>query len=108
MLPALQKGREDSVSSARTRPMFTLGDGDTSDNECDGLLESTSKPETPPEEVRSPDDDERHLESKKAGVKRYHALLELLSTEVGYLLDLRALVSVSLCCHKYSIQSAYT
>jgi len=33
--------------------------------------------------------------SNKDDIRRYHALMELLSTEVGYLMDLRALVNVS-------------
>ncbi|KAI0751110.1 hypothetical protein C8Q80DRAFT_1268399 [Daedaleopsis nitida] len=39
----------------------------------------------------------RELEKEKAErLRRYHALMELLTTEVGYLLDLRALVTVYL------------
>lgn len=38
---------------------------------------------------------EQEKEKEKAErVRRYHALMELLTTEVGYLLDLRALVTV--------------
>lgn len=36
------------------------------------------------------------LERLRAGTRRYHALMELLTTEVGYLADLRALVTVRL------------
>ena len=88
-------GRENSLGGSRTRPVFTFGDGDGSDNEGDGSAESSSKARTPLEEVINTIDDERPPEGSKAVVKRYHALLELLSTEIGYLLDLRALVSVS-------------
>ncbi|KAH9948767.1 hypothetical protein B0H21DRAFT_689481 [Amylocystis lapponica] len=51
------------------------------------LEEATFKPET---------GRETEVERLRAGTRRYHALMELLSTEVGYLMDLRALVSVYL------------
>jgi len=35
-----------------------------------------------------------HIEKVKDDLRKYHALNELLSTEVGYLLDLKALVTV--------------
>jgi hypothetical protein len=35
-----------------------------------------------------------HSEKAKDDLRKYHALKELLNTEVGYLLDLRALVTV--------------
>ncbi|KAG5648921.1 hypothetical protein DXG03_000270 [Asterophora parasitica] len=41
-------------------------------------------------------DDSRHSEKAKDDIRKYHALKELLDTEVGYLLDLRALVTVYL------------
>ncbi|KAG6831396.1 hypothetical protein H0H92_010998 [Tricholoma furcatifolium] len=41
-------------------------------------------------------EDARQAEKAKDNVRRYHALKELLDTEVGYLLDLRALVTVYL------------
>ncbi|EJF62299.1 hypothetical protein DICSQDRAFT_180170 [Dichomitus squalens LYAD-421 SS1] len=67
----------------------------------------------PPEHADMPDQDlqprdtelglEREAEMGRArqkeraeGLRRYHALMELLTTEVGYLLDLRALVTVYL------------
>ena len=34
-------------------------------------------------------------EKKRDDVRRYHALMELLTTEVGYLMDLREMVNVS-------------
>lgn len=102
MLPDVAMLRDVSTASSRTRRVFTLGDGDDSDNEGegsgDGSQDSGEKAETPYEEVRIPVDDEKPPESAK-GMRRYHALLELLATEVGYLLDLRALVSVSTAFH---------
>ncbi|EKM59749.1 uncharacterized protein PHACADRAFT_137914 [Phanerochaete carnosa HHB-10118-sp] len=99
MFPCHTPSRDVSVSSSRTRKVFTLGGGEDSDNEGegsgDGSHESAEKAETQPQEVRSPVDDETPSESAK-GMRRYHALLELLATEVGYLLDLRALVSIYL------------
>ncbi|RDB22756.1 hypothetical protein Hypma_010025 [Hypsizygus marmoreus] len=41
-------------------------------------------------------DDTWHSEKAKDDIRKYHALRELLETEVGYLLDLRALVTVYL------------
>ncbi|KIP01246.1 hypothetical protein PHLGIDRAFT_508477, partial [Phlebiopsis gigantea 11061_1 CR5-6] len=72
---------------ARPRRMFTLGGGDCSDNDADA--ESSTPPQTQASDA--PADDRT-----RAGARRHHALLELLTTEVGYLLDLRALVSVYL------------
>ncbi|GLB33963.1 putative rhoGEF domain containing protein [Lyophyllum shimeji] len=40
--------------------------------------------------------DSRHSEKARDDIRKYHALKELLDTEVGYLLDLRALVTVYL------------
>lgn len=37
---------------------------------------------------------EAEMERLRTGTRRYHALMELLATEVGYLMDLRALVTV--------------
>ncbi|KAJ3533135.1 hypothetical protein NM688_g7325 [Phlebia brevispora] len=39
---------------------------------------------------------ELHRERERVVMKRYHALMELLTTEVGYLMDLRALVTIYL------------
>ncbi|KAF9813567.1 hypothetical protein IEO21_05499 [Rhodonia placenta] len=39
---------------------------------------------------------EAEMERLRTGTRRYHALMELLATEVGYLMDLRALVTVYL------------
>ncbi|KAG6880356.1 hypothetical protein C0992_007767 [Termitomyces sp. T32_za158] len=41
-------------------------------------------------------EDSRQSDKAKDNIRRYHALKELLDTEVGYLLDLRALVTVYL------------
>lgn len=96
IMPSGGVAREDSVNSSRGRRMFTLEDGDASDNDGETSAESSSKAQTLDVEVQSPVEDEKLLESSRTGMKRYHALVELLTTEVGYLLDLRALVSVSL------------
>jgi hypothetical protein len=84
--------REGSTSS-RTRKMFMLGD-DASDNEAEGSANSSNKEQTPSEEAQNPIEQETFSKSSSAGLTRYHAFLELLTTEVGYLMDLRALVSV--------------
>lgn len=100
---SLVVAREDSTSSARGRRMFIVGDADGSDAENDrqgrnadveaGSAEGP-KEETPMDEPEQQFDvSEREKEARKR-TRRYHALLELITTEVGYLLDLRALVSV--------------
>ena len=78
--------------------MFTLGDGDgdISDNDGEGSGEGSSKAHTPSDEHESPS---YPVENIPGGSRKYHALVELLTTEVGYLLDLRALVSVSRALH---------
>ncbi|OSD04518.1 hypothetical protein PYCCODRAFT_1465988 [Trametes coccinea BRFM310] len=51
------------------------------------------------QEMAAVEDRARHREQEKERaerVRRYHALMELLTTEVGYLLDLRVLVTVYL------------
>ncbi|KAH7887609.1 hypothetical protein F5I97DRAFT_859415 [Phlebopus sp. FC_14] len=89
--------------ASQTRPVFHLA-LDGSDREEDGqaengLVRSDSSdpdsavvaliPSLPLLENQAPTREKEHL-------RRYHALLELLSTEAGYLLDLQILVSVYL------------
>ena len=97
MLPDVALSRDVSVASSRTRRVFTLGDGDDSDGdgEGEGSGEGSHDSSDKAEEPRSTVDDDAKPPESARGMKRYHALLELLATEVGYLLDLRALVSVS-------------
>lgn len=73
--------------SSRHRPTFHLA-VDASDPEPDSRSNSThrSGPHTAPP----------LLVSDREAARRHHALSELLSTELGYLLDLRILVSVSI------------
>ncbi|KAF7292322.1 DH domain-containing protein [Mycena chlorophos] len=61
-------------------------------------LSDSSVPRTvmPLPVVASSDGDESSLEKAKDDIRRYHALMELLATEVSYLADLRALFSASL------------
>ena len=89
--------------------MFIVGDGDASDADNDIDIEDrnmatnediengsaeSAKVETPTDEVEHQFDVlDKAMEDRKRA-RRYHALLELLTTEVGYLMDLRALVSV--------------
>ena len=89
--------------------MFIVGDGDASDADNDIGIEDrnmttnediengsaeSAKVETPTDEVEHQFDVlDKAMEDRKRA-RRYHALLELLTTEVGYLMDLRALVSV--------------
>jgi hypothetical protein len=68
-----------------------VGDADGSDvdvdndNECEGVYVQEKKLVV----------EERQEKEARGTLKQYHALLELVTTELGYLTDLRALVSVS-------------
>ena len=46
-------------------------------------------------------DDIFQSEKVKDNIRKYYALKELLATEVGYLLDLRALVTVRISSHLF-------
>lgn len=56
---------------------------------------STSLPEVETHTQMKAQEEERERRRLRTLLKRYHALTELLSTEAGYLADLRALVTVS-------------
>lgn len=66
-------------------------------NEELGSEESTESSTDPDHLTR-----EWSREKSKDDVRKHYALMELLTTEVGYLLDLRVLVSVSLTMHAIS------
>ncbi|KAL0949369.1 hypothetical protein HGRIS_009438 [Hohenbuehelia grisea] len=69
----------------RPRPLFQIvGDTDTEDGPP--TVESSTKDVHPV----------RHHERHKDDTRRFYALLELLTTEIGYLMDLRALVEIYL------------
>ena len=89
--------RDDSIGSGRGRPMFMLDDEDASDGENDDADQEMQTSEGSHETGTDNHSAESELDRQReaAGVKRYHALMELLLTEVGYLTDLRALVKVS-------------
>ncbi|KAI0371547.1 hypothetical protein BV20DRAFT_941647 [Pilatotrama ljubarskyi] len=101
---------ETSTFPARARKLFSLADdeceGDQSDSEERDAFGGPGQKRGPAaEEAKERRQDmaeeakPRDLEQEKARaerVRRYHALMELLATEVGYLLDLRALVTVYL------------
>ena len=93
-------GKENTPPATRSKPLFHISPGDSSDNGDDTspklgnkFLESSSATQSgstaesgpteyPPEEILS-------SETTKDNIRRYHALMELLTTEVGYLVDLR-------------------
>ncbi|KAI0650416.1 hypothetical protein C8Q79DRAFT_900850 [Trametes meyenii] len=100
---------ETTTLRGRARKLFSLaddeGEGDVSDTE------DTRGRDAPPAEKRHARDASTRSEEDAAEemvrgreqdkqraerVRRYHALMELLTTEVGYLFDLRALVTVYL------------
>ncbi|KAI0692570.1 hypothetical protein BC835DRAFT_47990 [Cytidiella melzeri] len=94
-------GREESVGSGRGRKLFIVGDVDGSDVEVEdettgkaGVVEEEEEEEG--EVMVLADREDREEREGRRTTKRYHALLELVTTEVGYLMDLRALVSIHL------------
>lgn len=68
------------ASSLPQAPLASL------DNEDEGWKEK--------EEAKTAVMSEAEVERLRAATRKYHALMELLATEAGYLMDLRALVSV--------------
>src|SRR4051812_36519012 len=71
---------------------------DLSDNEDESTHSNSDNAEIPsgasPTEA-TPEQSPETIQARKDYVRRYHGLMELLTTEVGYLLDLRVLVTVS-------------
>ncbi|TFK90851.1 Dbl homology domain-containing protein [Polyporus arcularius HHB13444] len=94
---------ETSTLRSVGKKLFNLDadEGDPSDDE-DAEQRAYKEESMPAPEERDPDPDMgqtcvREQEKEKAEqLRQYHALRELLTTEVGYLLDLRALVTVYL------------
>ncbi len=91
-------GREESVGSGRGRKMFIVGgDGSDGEGENENEIFVDAEAELGSDDVEVLEDqgerDSRERDERKTA-RRYHALLELVTTEVGYLQDLRALVSV--------------
>lgn len=86
----------------RARPIFHISNEGYTDNEDNGSLTTETRERSHEEtsaEGGSSDhslDVRWHSEKSKDNIRKYHALMELLTTEVGYLIDLRALVTVSL------------
>ncbi|KAI0776133.1 hypothetical protein BD413DRAFT_602617 [Trametes elegans] len=96
---------ETGTLRARARKLFSLADdepeGEVSDPEdrTRGSLPAEKRGARQEAERERDMAEARDLELEKERaerVRRYHALMELLTTEVGYLLDLRALVTVYL------------
>ncbi|KAI0340772.1 hypothetical protein BDW22DRAFT_347717 [Trametopsis cervina] len=85
---------EERTRSGRGRRMFIVGDAEGSDVDVDGELENELENEGGKRESMVSTAEGEKEERRRA--RRYHALLELVTTEVGYLVDLRALVSIYL------------
>lgn len=85
------------TSPKRSRPLFHIAHEVSSDHEDDEHDDAES-PGRSQGDVSSSDyfDDKWSTEKRKDNVRRYHALMELLSTEVCYTMDLRVLITVRL------------
>ncbi|KAG6833911.1 hypothetical protein H0H87_007922 [Tephrocybe sp. NHM501043] len=93
-------------SISRSKPLFHIPNDAGTDTEDfsppmrgspDRLHEDLSVEESWSDNDNDNDNaDSRQPEKSKDDIRKYHALKELLDTEVGYLLDLRALVTVYL------------
>ncbi|KAJ6515728.1 hypothetical protein C8R45DRAFT_1086898 [Mycena sanguinolenta] len=82
-----------SVSSSPRRPRaLSVSSAGRGLLYCDGDRVASPEPDLDSEPV-----DARGAEKAKDDVRKFHALMELLSTEVSYLADLRALFSIYLC-----------
>ncbi|KAG6821574.1 hypothetical protein H0H93_000083 [Arthromyces matolae] len=89
-------------SLSRSKPLFHIPNDAGTDTE--DWPRVTSSPEHFNEDLsvegnwseHESEEDSRQMEKSKDDIRKYHALKELLDTEVGYLLDLRALVTVYL------------
>ncbi|KAG5653029.1 hypothetical protein H0H81_002651 [Sphagnurus paluster] len=86
----------------RSKPLFHIPNDACTDTE-ESSHRLTASPEQMNEDLSiegswsdNDSDESRHSEKAKDDLRKYHALKELLDTEVGYLLDLRALVTVYL------------
>ena len=83
------------ASGSRSRPLFHISQEVSSDDGHNDYF--TSDPHD-----RSPEggtlimEKASSIQSSQEDTRRYHALMELLTTEVGYLMDLRDLVAVSI------------
>ncbi|KAF8076556.1 hypothetical protein FPV67DRAFT_1407681 [Lyophyllum atratum] len=87
---------------SRSKPLFHIPNDACTDPE-DSIPCMTDSPERMNEDASvegswsdNDSDESRNFEKAKDDIRKYHALKELLDTEVGYLLDLRALVTVYL------------
>jgi len=95
--PATTRKKTEPYSELHTKPIFHIAT--LVENEDDDFVdkEYASSPGEPiPEGSCSDHSMEGRWETEryKDALRRFHALKELLATEVGYLLDLKALVTV--------------
>lgn len=99
--PTYQSGKLSSQAAPRAEPLFHLphdsSDKEEEEEDDDDDLEEMNDYHKNSEESSS--DSANHQPQATHGLakddmRKYHALLELLSTEVGYFLDLKILVTV--------------
>ncbi|KAF9055501.1 Dbl homology domain-containing protein [Hymenopellis radicata] len=91
------RSRPPSAFYNRAHPMFSISHEVNSDHDdngdgsgsMDGSAEASSSDQNHASELW-------HVEKSKDDIRKYHALMELLSTEVRYLMDLRVLVMIYL------------
>jgi uncharacterized membrane protein YgdD (TMEM256/DUF423 family) len=99
--PRLMHKKQGSGSRGTRPPIFHVpndasDNDDGSDNHADGTESIQHSPTSRPLELSSAEDHDSADSLDRDDLRRYHALVELLATEVGYLIDLRALVNVYL------------
>lgn len=97
------EGEDDDVQRSRGRKLFHLAEDGSDGEEGDRDVDTVDDHDTMEDFHRSSHSDggthDHHtsngsLSWSREDMKRYHVLMELLSTEVGYLMDLQALVTV--------------
>jgi hypothetical protein len=89
-LEASEKTTDATSSTSGWKPIFHIPH-DLSDNEDEGAHVNSASTDRSGASVHSLEE----IKTCKDDVRRFHVLTELLTTEVGYLLDLRVLITVS-------------
>ena len=103
-------GIDGDAQKVKGKRLFHLGDDGSDVEEGDRELENADEDETAEdargssrsiEDINGQQGQRGGVRETQGNMKRCHVLMELLSTEVGYLMDLRALATV--CALNYSL-----